>query len=99
MVDNLEKLDIEISGSGHVNTFTGLSKNGDVLEVMGTSLSNEASLDTLILNHVIEVTDTTRINDLVDSGVLPKGFKSINYSYSHCAFRRRYAAYECSHMQ
>lgn len=48
---NVGLLSQEIKDSGHVTGFEGLRKNGDSLVVIGASIADEPSLDSLVANH------------------------------------------------
>ena len=46
------KLDQEIAASGSVNSFAGVSREGDSFHILGDTFSDETALDTLVSNHV-----------------------------------------------
>lgn len=49
---NLYKLHLEIVSDASVTNFDGLRRKADNIDVMGSSLSNETSLDVVFSTHV-----------------------------------------------
>jgi len=47
----LDQLHTEIASTSHVASFDGLRADGDDLQVLGDTLDNETSLDTLVQDH------------------------------------------------
>lgn len=58
---DLSRLDREIRLTTHVTSFSGLTMNGDVLEVLGASLVDGAGLDAVIAAHDPSVADPDRL--------------------------------------
>lgn len=48
---NLKNLSLQIETSELVNGFSGCSRNGDELEILGDSIVSESGLDEIVFNH------------------------------------------------
>ena len=59
---NARKLGAEINTSGDVEGFDGFNVNGDVLDILGTSLTDESGLDaTLAAHEAISLVDSKQL--------------------------------------
>lgn len=78
---DINRLDLEIRQSGHVENFKGIAVNGDDIPVAGDSIINESALDQIVTDHTATPLPTNeyKIQDDVEGSIADKPVISIDY--------------------